>query len=190
MSSLVDAKNAWLTLLRTQVGAEIPTVNVFFHGGKFDRKQLETYSKKAPALALALIRFDPVLQGGTVASMAHWAIMAFTVNGARGDGDRHDTAIALAEVTSRVVSRAFAGQNASGATSRPQDVLARNQFGFELDRQNVAMWSIEFVQVVDLVTQVDSVPFERMNIVWDLSPRDNNAELGDIPEAEDDTELG
>ncbi len=185
MSSLVDAQDAWVTVL----SASLPTVNVFEHGGRFTSKDLAEYSKQAPALALSLLRFDPVRQGGVTTCTAYWALIGFTVNGKQGRGDRGDLCIALMESAAHVILQTFGAQNALGAVSRPSEAIARNMFSFELDRVNVAMWGLEFQQQIDLVQTFDAVPFERMHLVWDLAPRDNDPPVGEIPEAEDEIEL-
>lgn len=185
MGSLVDTRTAWLVALR----AGLPAVNVFGHGGSFDRKQLEAYSKKAPALALALLRFDPVKQGGATTCIATWGLVGFTVNSRQGRGDRDELCIDLMERASHVILQTFGGESPNGAVSRATEAFARNLFSFELDQMNVAMWGLEFQQQIDLAQTFDSAPFERMHLTWDLAPRDNDPPVGEIPEAEDDIEL-
>lgn len=179
MSSLLDARDVYATALQGISG-----VHVYAHGGTFDRTQIERYAREAPALVVSLLRFDADLEGGSTMAKVYWGVVGFTRSEKPGD-PRDRTVIDLAEAATQVLLVTFAGMS---PRSRPRGIEARNLFGVEVDRIGIAMWGLEWQQILEL-DQVDtSAPFTRLHADWDLSPRDNAAPLGQVLEASDDVD--
>lgn len=199
MGSLIATRSAWVELLlghapatADDVTSTLPAltgVHIYAHGGSFDLRELRRFARQCPALIISLLRFDPIIQAGIVTTVAHWGVIVMTKDASTADRDR--TVVELAEAAVKVVLSSFAGQNPSGAVSRPGDLVARNLFSTELDKEtNLAMWGFEFTQVLDLVQVIETSDYLTMHLEYDLYPRDpapvEPAEIGEIIEAEDD----
>lgn len=178
MNTLVSAQAAYLNALSTA----LPNHTVRSHGGEFDLKQIETYGARAPALVLTLLRFDVFRSGGYPTARAHWGLVCITKN--EGDGFlRHTTCVQLAEQAAGIILPLFAGANLSGATSSAQkQIISRNLFSSALDLRGVAMWGLEWTQLMDLVQDhSDAVDFKTLKMFWDLAP-----DTDGVYEAEDE----
>lgn len=183
MSSLLVARTAYLSALSTD--ASLEGVQVYSHGGEFDLAQLKAYSRQAPCVVLALLKFSPTIQAGIVTCTAKWGLVAITKNDAAATR-RAESVIELTEKAVKVLLRVFAGE---AAAQRPKDMQAVNLFSAALDQVSIAMWGVEFTQYLDLVETFDSDDLTSVHLIWDLYPRDNDADLGTVLEAEDDVEL-
>ena len=183
MSSLLAARAAFVSALES--APTLAGVQVSTHGGAFDLKQIRAYGKAAPHLVLTLLRYDASRQGGgLVSAEATWGLFAFTIN---TPGVLRDAScIALMEAATKVLLNTFAGD---GAAQRPVEVTALNRFDGPLDVEGVAMWSMSFQSMLDLTEEIDTDIWQQMHAEWDLAPRDNDADLGDVLEAEDDIEI-
>jgi hypothetical protein len=180
MGALMDARNAYLEALDTLDG-----VNVSPHGGRFTIKELERYAKLAPAAVLTLLKFEPTLAGGLYSAKASWGCVFFTKD-TQTDRERGVSVIDLVEKAVSVLLPVFNG----AAGGRPMSMDARNLFTSPLDAIGIAMWGLEWDQMLDLSpSQGEAVDWSLLHLTWDLAPRDNDADLGDVPEAEDDIEL-
>jgi hypothetical protein len=180
-SSLLRARQGYLTALQ-----EIPGLNSQVHGGEFDLDELKQYGLKAPCAVLSLLGFDVInMSGGTPEGNAHWGCVVLTKD--KPGQVRGDSAIQLGEVVASQLMLAWAP--GGGGSQRPMGMQARNLFGRKLDNTGIAMWSLEWNQKMDLISFDESEdPADdllRFSAVWDLSPRDNDAPLGQIPDAHD-----
>lgn len=180
MGALIDARNAYLEALDTLKG-----VNVSPHGGRFTQKELERYARLAPAAVLTLLKFNPMRQGGLYSATATWGCIFFTKD-TQTERERGVSVVDLAEKASCLLLSTFVGD----AGGRPMDMEARNLFTTPLDLIGIAMWGIEWDHMLDLTPdQGEAVDWTLLHLTWDLAPRDNDADLGDVPEAEDDIVL-
>lgn len=196
MSSLVDVRTAMVTALRAD--SRLAGVNVSTHGGDFTLAELLRYGGKGcPALVLALLRFKPQDNGGLIVAEATWGLVAMTKDAVAPEVidpptaartiRRDESVIDLADKASRCILRLFAGTDAT-VVGRPQEMICQNEFAEKLDREGIAMWGMQFGQLIDLQEESDSsVPFDLLHAEWDLVPLSQPAdELGDQIEAEDD----
>lgn len=182
MSSLLVARAQYEAALRTIGG----TVQVSTHGGAFNQKELERYSKAAPHVVLTLLGFEPELQAGMAVAEARWGVMCFTKQ--TPGVPRTDSAIALAEAAVQVLLPLFAGQELGG---RPNSMSARNVYSTPLDFSGTAMWAIEWNQTLELVVPIFPDDLTSVTATWDLQPRTEEPppEIFEVPEAQDTIEL-
>ena len=178
MTSLLIARSAYKTALET-----VPGIRVYTHGGMFTAKDLERYSRAAPCAVLSLLRFDPRTESGIVQATAYWGVVCVTK--AEPGTPQDAGCIALAEACCIALLPVVAGEDGA---STPTDMEGRNLFSQPLDAVGIAMWSLEWTQTLDLVQDIVSDEWTRFHASWDLYPRDNDAELGTILEAEDDVD--
>jgi hypothetical protein len=179
----MSARDAFVAAM--QAAPTLAGVNIYTHGGSFDLDELNTFSRKAPSLVIALLRFDADIQGGIVSAHARWGLIGFTRDTKSGAATvpRDRSCVDLLEAACAVILRTFGG---AGVRGRGREFTARNLFGRKLDATtNIAMWGAEFQQDLDLTETIESDAWLRMGLTWDLYPRDNDAPLSDLPEAED-----
>jgi hypothetical protein len=184
MSSLIDARAAFVAAL--EGAAALSGVTIYTHGGEFTLAELQRFARLAPALVLSLSKFTADIEAGIVCSTAHWTLVGFTRD--TTSVARDVSCVSLIESATAVMLRTAAGSaTISGVASRARDAKARNLYTLELDRAtNIAMWGVEFEQHVDLVETISTDVWSQMHVDYDLYPRDNAADLGDVIDASDD----
>lgn len=192
MSSIVDVR----TRIAAALSAGLPGVNVSTHGGDFALDDLLRYGAKPPHAVLACLRFRPRDDhGGLVVAEVTWGLVVLTKDAtittpAPRTVRRDESVLDLADRTARIILRLFPGIEDT-SVGRPQEMICSNEYSDKLDRNGIAMWGIQFGQVIDLQEENDSsVPFERVHADWDLLPLSQPGdELGDQLEAQDIIEL-
>jgi phage gp37-like protein len=174
MSTLLTARQAYMDALK-----KIPGVQVSVHGGEYELSQVKAYSKQAPAIVLSLLGVDSHGDQGDIRVTAHWGCIVLTIN--KPTNPRDQSVIRLTEAAVIAISRAWASGGAG--SSRPIGMRAENMFTDAQDLEGIALWKIEWDQRLDLLERSDDgdvVPFEQLVADWDLYPRDNDAELGEV----------
>lgn len=181
-------RDAIVTALQAQTGAgeRLAGVNVSTHHGDFDLEALTRYGKQAPHLVLAVLRFTPVRGGGTIIADTVFGLVALTDD--RADVRRADACLDLADAATRALLPLFSG-SASTTVSTPQDYQAVNEYSAALDKLGVAMWGMTWTQSIDLIDVDTSVPFNGVDVDYDLSTRPEGEDLGEVPEARDEIDL-
>lgn len=182
--ALLKSRTDYLNALRS-----VPALGndrVFSHGGAFTPAELERYARAAPAAALTLLKFEPEIEAGIVQAIAHWGVILFTKS--TSDAlDRSASVIELSELCSIALLYAFSG-NAGG---RPMGMACTNVYSSPLDDEGIAMWRCEWSQQLDLVQDIgDSVnDWLLAHVDYDLFPRPDGEDLGEVLEASDDIEI-
>lgn len=162
-------------------------VNVSIHGGNFTDVELRAYGAKAPHIVLAMLRADLTLQGGAPTASVGMVAVVIEADRPGAGADRHTRALALTDAALRVLSRLFAG--GMDGISKPRDMTARNLFSREWDRTGIAAWALSWVQTVILTDSTSWDIFATLDTKYDITPRDNDAPLGQVPDAEDIIDL-
>lgn len=194
MSSLADVRDAIVTGLAAD--ARLSGVNISVHGGDFTLDDLLRYSKKSPALVLALLRYTAVDTGGVVVAKAIWGLAALVRNTATTGATDLDTkkdaaVIALADRATRALVGIVYGVDdptpASTAVSTPRNFVALNMYTPELDEEGVAMIGMQWEQEIDLVdVDVDALDdFITAHVDYETHTRPGET-VGEVPEATDD----
>jgi hypothetical protein len=181
-------------------------VQVTYHGGDFTADDLLKYSKRAPALIVALLDFDIELEAGTVVAIAQWGMVAITKNAPAVPvagmpahataaittllhrGKRTRSAIALVDAATRALMRVFYGFSApaSMTVSAPSGFRAINEYHPKLDAQDIALWGVSWQQRIDLVDAPEITDLlTDVHVDYDLYPRPAGEDLNEAPEAED-----
>ncbi len=192
MSALLSVRDALVTGLAADV--RLAGVNVIAHGGDFELDSLKRYSVQAPALIVALLDFKATPEGGSVMADATWGMVALTRNApasAEEDpiaGRAWTSVIALADKATRALYATFYGYSAGFTVSKPRSFGAMNEFTTALDKMGVGMWGLSWKQTIELADLPTEAVFDELNTVqtrYDLAPRPDGEDLGDVPEAED-----
>lgn len=184
MTALLNFRTAIVQTLSSSPRLE--GVNVYTHGSNFDFHELKEYAKKAPAVFVAIERLMVEQQGGLpVAFVGVTAVvLAKDAAGIKRDAKALIIVQALLNELARFPNQ-FWGLS---FVSVPQRVGAENLYSRRLDDEGVALWAVAWSQDV----QLDDLPagdglddFALLSAKWDLAPRDNDAPLGEVTEAED-----
>lgn len=187
MSQLVLVRDAIVSQLKAdkRLGGAPRPVTVSWHGGDFNLEDLRTYGANAPALVLALLRVGHEQQDGSTVAMAHWGLVALTVDDKALD--KHTGCLVLLDATLRAVGQSIFG---TGPMVGKNDKLdAVNEYSRALDELGIAMWALAWQQKIELVDEDTSVAFNALRVRYDLYPRPEGEALGDVVEAEDLIEL-
>jgi hypothetical protein len=182
MTTLIQARDSYLAALRSSAALKAADVTVSTHGGTFDLAELQRYSKVSPGAVLSLLAFSADCTEGYIKCEARWGVFCFSEN--RPALPRDVGAMATAEAVSLALLLGFVDLDVE---HKPQQVEARNWFDAPKDMKDVAMWLVEFSSEFELSDAVDAnaQDLSGVDAKWDLYPRDNDAPLGEIPEAED-----
>ena len=177
-SSILQARDSYVAALGTVQG-----LHVSVHGGSLDLQELRVYSKKAPGAVLCFLNIESQGLQESLQGLAHWGCVVFTIN--EPGKPKAEAAISLVEQCLLVLSRCWG--DGGGGSSRPMNMSARNDYGRFLDNTGVAMHIIEWDQKLTLDEDPDDEDgsLKTIDALWDLAPRDNNAELGEVPDAHD-----
>lgn len=183
----MEARDAYERALKSY--GPLAGVNISTHGGSFSKEELDRYSKASPAAVLALLSFELDIQEGYLRATANWGVVVFTENKPGKEKAKDRNAVHIATMCSAALLTNYVDLDCE---FKPQSIDNRNQFGAALDKDGVAMWSLEFtssfeVAVPTLVTD----ELTSIHATWDLAPRDGDPEpeVGEIPEAEDEVDL-
>lgn len=180
-SSLVDLLAGIATALRAD--ARLTGVNVSVHGGKFTDVELKAYGAKSPHVVLAMLRASIASRGAAPVATVSMVAVVLESDRAGAGGDRHTRALALTDATLRALNRISL---TVPDTTFPKDLHADNLFSPAWDRAGLAAWAIPWVMDVKLAEVVTWDSFATLNTQYDITPRDNDAALGDVIEAEDE----
>lgn len=157
MSRLADIRDE--TVAALQASPFLAGVFVTHHGGEFGETDLIRYSKQAPAVIVALLRYDMRIEGGLVTGDATWGLVVETKDAPALKRDK--ASIDITDACVRILGRTFMGTD---GVSRPKDLVARNEYSPKIDGQGISLWSITYRQTVDLADDVGAaVPFEHVH---------------------------
>lgn len=177
------------TAIATTLAADSRLANVFVstHGGDFDRKELKRYAKQTPAVIVSLHHAMGGADGGEPVAYVTATIVCLAKD--RPALAKDVGAMQLADACMNILLR-FPNQNwGLSYTHGVKDVRATNAFSEGIDTEGVAMWIVGWTQGVNLQpTTLVTDQFATLQAEWDLAPRDNDADLGDVIEAEDTIE--
>ena len=172
---------------------------VIAHVGEFDEDSLRRYEEKAPFVAVALLRVNELeWQGDNLAAECTFAAVCVTKNtpeatpAAAGTppGNRRDAnCIRLADAVMRSLA-VCSWWSDDLSSNRPQQITARNMHSTQIDKAGIALWAVAWRQTVDITDDpADMDDFGTLHVEYDIAPRDNDADLGAVVEAEDDIDL-
>lgn len=184
-AGIVAAGNA----LRDE-GERFHGVKFHTHGGEFDDlAELERYAQKAPCVFVSILRtkVDTDYVGGETWATCTVGLFALAKN--EPALKRDSGALALADNLMEWVANKFPRPTwGLPATGKIEDIVSRNLYHPKLDDKGIAIWAVLFAQGVKLEPPVatEYVDLRTVHADWDLHPRDNDAELEDVIDAEDD----
>lgn len=181
MSQLLDLLNGTVTGLLAD--SRLAGVNVSAHGGEFTDVEIKAYGAKSPHIVVAILRSPITLQGGKVMSVASMIAVTIETDRKGVAGDRTSRVLALTDAALQVISK-LPIPDMTGL-SYARDVDARNLHSPAWDRSGLAAWAISWYQTVELKTPTNWAAFKTLDTKYDLVPHDNDAELGEVIEAED-----
>jgi len=184
MSKLVDLVQGDAAALR--LDTRLAGVNISVHGGQFTDAELVAYGARAPHIVLAALRGSLSLTGGAPWLDVFLCAVVLESDRPGAAGDRHTRGMALTDATLRALARLETNVHDS---SRPKDLDARNAYAPAWDRKGLSCWVITWKQTVTLTDTTVWNDFRTLDTKYDLTPRDNGAPLGQVPEAEDEQEL-
>lgn len=186
-SSLTLVRDAYVTALAA--APELAGVHVSAHGGMFTEKEIAEYSRQAPAVVVTLVSFKPVRVDGAAMCECQWGLIAFTVD-RPARADRKDrTAMDIAAAAAAVLLVTPVGLSVTNVDA-PRAMSASNEFTRGADSKGLAVWGLRWSQSVELTIDTSGYgDFNTLDAQWDVYPRDNNADLGDVVEAEDTIDL-
>lgn len=200
MSNLLALRNGVVNAMRALTGANerFEGVTISPHGGDFDTKrELEAYAKRAPHIVISPLRVQATEHGGQPFADIMLGAFCLTIdkplNAAvlvHRQGRKEDSALALADNVIDFVRR-FPTKDMGASAGRVKNVHARNLYSETWDERGVHLWGVFWEQTVELAPPIDpDYPgFRDLYIDWDIYPRDNEAELGDVVDAQDRVEI-
>lgn len=186
--NLLELRDSIVTGLKAD--PRLAGADVSAHGGDFRLNSLKRYAERAPCVKVAVMRNTIEREGGDAVAVVRFIAVCITKDENSG-GRRHAQCLQLVDAVSR--SLAFDGWFADlPGISLPVNITGSNYFAEGIDREGIAMWGVAWEQKVDLLDTPPEggyVDFLHLHVDYDVSPRDNDAELGDVIEAQDDIEL-
>lgn len=184
MTTLIEARDSYVAALQTSDVLSSLGVTVSTHPGVFDAEQIARYSKAAPAVVVALIAFGADVEEGYLRADTRWAVMVLAED--RGGRPKAELAMVITAEVVDVLLTQFVNLDVE---HKPQQLAATNRFDVGQDRQRLALWSVDFGAQFQLsssdVSDDTTEDLTGIDSVWDVYPRDNNAPLGEVPEAID-----
>jgi hypothetical protein len=167
-------------------GERFEGVSISTHGGDFNTEaELMAYAKHAPAIVITVQQVTPTAQTGEQPDAnITFALFLLTVD--KPGVKRTEGMIALVENVCEFVAR-YPTKNWGTCTGPVSNMIARNYYGSKFDGKGVALWGVFWTQRIELEPPSPYVygTFDTIHVDWDLAPRDNDAALGDVVDAED-----
>ncbi len=186
-SSLTLVRDAYVTTLAA--APELAGVNISAHGGLFTEKEIAEYSRQAPAAVVTLVSWKATRQDGAAICECQWGLIVFTTDKPARDARKDRTALDIAAAATAVLLITAVGQDVANVDA-PHAFHASNEFTRGADSRGLALWGLRWTQSVELA--IDTSGYDDLTTIdakWDLYPRDNAADLGDVIEAEDEMDL-
>jgi hypothetical protein len=163
-------------------------VKVSVHGGQFSDEELRGFGAQAPAIVVSALRATHTDQGGI--SVLDVFMCAVVLERDRAlaalTGDKDARGLALVDAFMRVINRL---DPAVAGASRPKKPEARNAYGPAWREKGLSCWVVTWQQTIELTDTTVWNDFTTLDTKYDITPRDNGAPLGQVPEAEDTQEL-
>lgn len=186
MSTLAEFRAAIKTTL--EADARVAGVKIYEHGGDFDRHELKRYAVQLPAVVISLMRVDVETQADV--PIAHVMVSAMVLTQDKS-AERKD--LASMRVVGELLNILCRGPRQRWGltdTGTPTDAKALNCYTKEINAEGVAIWAVTWVQKFELTpSALVEDGFDTLDVKYDLAPRDNDAVLGDVIDAEDEIDL-
>jgi hypothetical protein len=190
MSTLTEFRAGIANTLRAD--PRLAGVTVFEHGGDYDLHEVKRYASRTPAVIVSLVRVEcETDHGGIPLADILTVCMVLTADkkGLNKDISSMDVAHALLNILCRQPLTDW-GLNDLGP---PNDVKAANCYDKDIDAEGISLWSVSWCQDVELSAHAPlTSPEDDLNAIhatYDIAPRDNDAPLGEVPDAEDEIDL-
>lgn len=188
MSNVVRFRDAILAELEADT-ERFPGVKFSVHGGSFDTEtELKRYAKQTPAVVISIMRVD-FIEDLVGEPKADCIVGAFVVTQDKkgAEQDRATTALSLTENLLHYVGCKFPRRDWGVDAEYPKNVIARNAYAKTFDDDGVAVWGVFWEQRIPIEGPIPAVEdaLEAVHVDYDLSPRDNDAELAEVIDAED-----
>jgi hypothetical protein len=168
--------------------ARLAGARVYPHGGEFTYAELKQYAVQAPCVVVSALRTEVEYQDGAPAASVTFGLVCVAKD--ETTARRVGGVLVLVDAVQRALIYSVTDAVTVDGISAPQHMVGRNLYTTQLDREGIAMWALGWVYTVDLQDDItDLGAFETLHATWDIYPRDNDADLGDVPEAEDDLEI-
>jgi hypothetical protein len=189
MSSMLALRDAVVTGLQAEAGTgeRFHGVKIVSHGGEFDTEaEVDRWAARAPALLVAMLKSDTETIGGEPWDCCVLGVFVVTVD--RPGVMRDAAALTLASNVQHFLKQSPSPRWGL-STSVISKVIARNLYHEKFDKKGLALWGVFFEQSIKLeappAVVVEPPALESIHIQYDLSPRDNDADLGEVVDAED-----
>ena len=190
MSTLTEFRAGIANTLRAD--PRLAGVTVFEHGGDYDLHEVKRYASRTPAVIVSLVRVEcEADHGGIPLADILVCCMVLTIDkaGRAKDVASMDVSHALLNILCRHPLSDW-GLNDLGP---PNDVKAANCYDKNIDAEGISLWSVSWCQDVELsaFAPLDPVTsgLDSMHAIYDIAPRDNDAPLNEVPDAEDEIDL-
>lgn len=122
----------------------VPTVDR--HDGDFGVREIEHYAKTAPAIILVTNGGESVRKGGIINEEASYAIFIMTKG--KTQRQRTDGALLIYEHFLKLLHDT--DWNTQECVGDPTDIKSVNLYGEELDELGMALWSVQWTQLVQI----------------------------------------
>jgi hypothetical protein len=190
VSTLTEFRAAVAASLRAD--PRLAGVTVFEHGGDYDLHEVKRYASRTPAVIVSLVRAEcETDHGGIPLADILTCCMVLTSDkkGLHKDISSMDVSHALLNILCRHPLPDW-GLDDLGP---PNDVRALNCYNKDIDAEGISLWAVSWCQDVELSPFAPLVsPTDDLNaihVTYDIAPRDNDAPLGEVPDAEDEIDL-
>jgi len=129
------------------------------HQGRIDAAELKRVWQATPAVLIACLGANKVqVSPGTVRATLRW--VAFIVCQAPTGESRDDAALVIADVLLRMIPEERWGSDEVG---RAEQLRAENLYSGTVDRMGVSLWSVTWVQSVELAPMFDATLLSDFN---------------------------
>lgn len=179
-TTLVDFRKTMETKIRAHFPVTIvPTVVV--HDGEFGVKEIDAYSKKTPAIIIAMEGSDEsVKRGGSI--FDNHQIDAFILARTKAEHERTEWVLIVLEHLLRILHMT----PPQFGTKAPDKIRHTNLYGAELDERGLALWVVRWEQLIEIPPLTDFASlddFETCNVVNEAAqPSDEPEDGGPVDE--------
>jgi len=190
MSTLTEFRAGIANALRAD--KRLAGVTVFEHGGDYDLHEVKRYASRTPAVIVSLVRVEcETDHGGIPLADTLVCCMVLTADKARltKDVSSMDVVHSLLNILCR---HPLSGWGLADV-GPPNDVKAANCYDKNIDAEGISLWAVSWCQDVELspyeLLVSPTGDLATIHATYDITPRDNDAPLGEVPDAEDEIDL-
>lgn len=190
MSTLTEFRHGIAVTLAAD--PRLAGVTVFEHGGDYDLFEVKRYASRTPAVIVSLVRVECETDHGGI-PLADVLVCCMVLTSDKKGLTKDVSSMDVVHSMLNILCRQPLSDWGLPDLGPPNDVKAANCYTKDIDAEGIALWAVSWCQDVELspfaplVSPADDL--DAIHATYDITPRDNDAPLGEVPDAEDEIDL-